>query len=220
MRVVSSLALAWVLSLSASAAEAARVFVIHGIPGVTVDVYATLAGAPMPDAPTLAGFQPRQIVSVMAGPATVDIRIFAQGANPATDTPVISVLGAALPASGEVSLIAHLDSSGTPTATLYANDTRAPFPGAARVSVRHTAQAPAVQLAAAGIPKLALANPYFGDLELTAGTAVPLQLQLPFSGTPVTPTYDVTLMAGMRYFVYAIGSLTGGTFDFIVHAVP
>ncbi|MGE0815540.1 MAG: DUF4397 domain-containing protein [Vicinamibacterales bacterium] len=219
MRLVSSLALALLLSFSASAAEAARVFIIHGIPGVTVDVYASLAGAPIPATPTIAGFQPKQIVDVAGGPATVDIRIFAQGADPQTATPVIAVLGAAVPGTGEISVLAHLDNAGAPTATIYTNDNSAPLPGAARVSVRHAAQAPAVQLAAGGVPKLALANPYFGDLEVPGGVPIPLQLQVPFTGAAVTPTASVAFTPGMRYFVYAIGSLSGGTFDFIVQAV-
>ena len=82
MRIVSTLMCAFALFASASAAEAARVFVIHGIPGVPVDVYASVAGAPIPATPTIAGFQPKQIVDLTAGPATVDIRIFAAGANP------------------------------------------------------------------------------------------------------------------------------------------
>lgn len=219
MRIVSTLALAALLSLSASAAEAARVFIIHGIPGVTVDVYATLAGAPIPATPTIPGFQPKQIVDLTAGPATVDIRVFAQGADPQTATPVIAVLGAAVPATGEISILAHLDGHGAPTASIYTNDNSAPLAGAARVSVRHAAEAPAVQLAAGGVPKLAVANPYFGDLEVPAGVAIPLQLQVPFTGAAVTPTATLTFNAGVRYFVYAIGSLTGGTFDFIVQAV-
>jgi hypothetical protein len=219
MRLVSTLVLALLFSISASAAEAARVFIIHGIPGVNVDVYATLAGAPIPATPTIPNFQPKQIVDVTAGPATVDIRIFAAGANPQTATPVIAVLGAAVPGPGEISILAHLDNAGAPTATIYTNDNSAPLAGAARVSVRHAAQAPAVQLAAGGVPKLAVANPYFGDLEAPAGVAIPLQLQVPFSGAAVTPTATLSFTAGMRYFVYAIGSLTGGTFDFIVQAV-
>lgn len=213
-----SLVVTLALVLSASAAEAARVFVIHGIPGVAVDVYANLAGAPIGATPTIAGFQPKQVVAVTAGPAVVDIRIFAQGANPQTAAPVIAVLGAALPASGELSVLAHLNGNGAPTATIYTNDSSSPLPGAARVSVRHAAQAPAVQLTAGGVPKLAVANPYFGDLEVPGGVAIPLQLQLPFSGTPVTGTVPLTFTPGLRYFVYAIGSLSGGTFDFIVHA--
>jgi hypothetical protein len=216
---VRILAVAMALVVSASAAEAARVFIIHGIPGVPVDVYATLAGAPIPATPTIANFQPKQIVTVTAGPANVDIRIFAAGANAQTATPVIAVLGAAVPGPGEISILAHLSGAGAPTATIYSNDNSRPLPGTARVSVRHAAQAPAVQLAAGGVPKLALTNPYFGDLEVPAGVAIPLQLQVPFTGAAITPSATLTFTAGLRYFVYAIGSVSGGTFDFIVQAV-
>ena len=216
---VRILAVALALVVSASAAEAARVFIIHGIPGVPVDVYATLAGAPIPATPTIANFQPKQIVTVTAGPANVDIRIFAAGANAQTATPVIAVLGAAVPGPGEISILAHLSGAGAPTATIYSNDNSRPLPGTARVSVRHAAQAPAVQLAAGGVPKLALTNPYFGDLEVPAGVAIPLQLQVPFTGAAITPSATLTFTAGLRYFVYAIGSVSGGSFDFIVQAV-
>lgn len=219
MRLVSSLVFAAALVGAVPSAEAARVFIIHGIPGVNVDVYAGLAGSAIPATPTVANFQPKQIVDVTAGPATVDIRIFAAGANPQTATPVIAVLGAAIPGPGEISILAHLDNSGAPTATIYRNDNSAPLPGAARVSVRHAAQAPAVQLAAGGVPKLALTNPYFGDLEVPAGVAIPLQLQAPFTGSAITPAASLTFSAGLRYFVYAIGSVAGGTFDFIIQVV-
>ncbi len=205
--------------LVAGAAEAAsRVFVIHGIPGVPVDVYASLAGAPIPTTPTIAGFLPKAIADVQAGPATVDIRIYAQGANPQTAQPVIAVLGAVIPNNVELSVVAHLDGQGAPTATIYRNDNSPVASGMARVSVRHAAQAPAVQLVAGGFPKLALTNPYFGDLEVPA-TTIPLQLQLAFTGTAVTPTAPLAFASGTRYFVYAIGSVPGNTLDFILQAV-
>lgn len=220
MRVVSSFVVALALVLSASAVEAAsRVFVIHGIPGVPVDIYASPAGSPIPATPTIPGFLPKQIVDVPAGPATFDIRIFVQGANPQTAQPVIAVLGAVIPDNVELSVIAHLDGQGTPTATIYRNDNATPAPGLARVSVRHTAQAPAVQLTAGGVPKLALTNPYFGDLEVPANTAIPLQLQVPFAGTPITGTVPLAFPSGSRTFIYAIGSVPGGSFDFVVHTV-
>jgi hypothetical protein len=59
----------------------------------------------------------------------------------------------------------------------------------------------------------------FGDLEVPAGVAIPLQLQVPFTGAAITPSATLTFTAGLRYFVYAIGSVSGGTFDFIVQAV-
>lgn len=219
MRVIRTLVALFVLASSVTAAEAAsRVFVIHGIPGVNVDVYASAAGSPVPATPTIPGFQPKQIVDVQAAAGAYDIRIFAQGANPQTDTPVIEVLGAAIPDNVELSILAHLDGHGNPTATVYQNDNSAPRQGWARVSVRHAAEAPAVQLVAGNVPKLALTNPYFGDLEVPA-TTIPLQLQVPFAGTPITPTAQLSFASGTRYFVYAIGSVGGGTFDFIIQAV-
>ena len=62
-------------------------------------------------------------------------------------------------------------------------------------------------------------HPYFGDLEVPSGTAIPLQLQVPFAGTPITGVAPLSFQSGRRYFVYAIGSVGGGTFDFIVQAV-
>ena len=218
-RAVRILVVAAALVASSSAAEAARVFIIHGIPGVPVDVYATLAGAPLPATPTVANFQPKQIVDVTAGPATVDIRIFAAGANPQTATPVIAVLGAAVPGPGEVSILAHLSGAGTPTASIYINDASAPLPGAARVSVRHAAQAPAVQLAAGGVPELALTNPLPRRSRSAGGCGDPPAVAGAVTGAAITPSASLTFNAGTRYFVYAIGSVPGGTFQLIVHAV-
>lgn len=220
MRQLRSGAFIVLLSLSfAGAADAAsRIFVVHGIPGVTVDVYASPAGAAITAAPTIAGFQPRQIVDVTVGPATLDIRIYAAGANPQTTDPVIAVLGAAIPDNVELSIVAHLSGTGTPTATVYRNDNSPVAAGWARVSVRHTAEAPAVALTAGGVPKLALTNPYFGDLEVPA-TTIPLQLVVPFTTTAITPPAALSFASGTRYFVYAIGSATGGTLDFILQAV-
>jgi hypothetical protein len=217
MRVFRSLTLLFVLALApaVSADAASRVFVIHGIPGVPVDVYASAAGQPVPTTPTIPSFQPKQIVDVQAGPGSFDIRIFAAGSNPQTATPVIEVLGAVIPNNVELSVLAHLDASGAPTATIYQNDNSPVQQGWARISVRHAADAPAVQLAAGGVPKLALTNPYFGDLEVPA-TTIPLQLQVPFAGTAITPVAALNFTSGTRYFVYAIGSVTGGTFDFII----
>jgi hypothetical protein len=217
MNVRSALFAALLVLAAALPVAAADAFVVHGIPGVAVDVYATAAGAPIPGSPTISNFQPKAVRSITAGPGAVDIRIFAAGANPQTATPVIAVLGVSLPASGEVSIVAHLTEGGQPTATIYRNDSSIVQSGWARVSVRHTAAAPAVQLVAGGVPKLALSNPYFGDLEVPA-VPIALQLQTPFAAVAITPVVTLPFASGTRYFVYAIGSLNGGSFDFIVHA--
>jgi hypothetical protein len=206
------------LAMAGAANAASRVYVVHGIPGVPVDVYANPAGGPLPSSATIPGFQPKQIVGVTVAPGSFDIRIFAAGANPQTATPVIQVLGAVIPDDVELSIVAHLSGTGAPTATVFQNDNTPVAPGWARVSVRHTAQAPAVALTAGGLPKLALTNPLFGDLEVPA-TTIPLQLVVPFSSTAITPAAALSFASGTRYFVYAIGSAPGGTLDFILQAV-
>ena len=75
-----------------------------------------------------------------------------------------------------------------------------------------------MQLVAGNVPKLALTSPYFGDLEVPA-TTIPLQLRVAVRGDAVTPTAQLSFASGTRYFVYAIGSVGGGTFDFIIQAV-
>jgi len=124
MRVLRFVSLFAVLCFvpTAAADAASRVFIVHGIPGVPVDVYATPAGAPIPATATVASFQPKQIVDVTAGPGSYDIRIYAAGVNPQSATPVIQVLGAAIPDNVELSIVAHLSGAGTPTATVYRND--------------------------------------------------------------------------------------------------
>jgi hypothetical protein len=202
------------------AAAASRIFIVHGVPGVPVDVYASVAGAPIPPTATVAGFQPKQVVAVAAPAGQFDIRIYPAGANPLASSPVIQALGAVIPDNVDLSIVAHLDGQGMPTATVYQNDDGPVAAGFARVSVRHTAAAPAVALTAGGVPKLALSNPFFGDLEVPAGVPIPLQLVVPFSSTAITPQVPLAFASGRRYFVYAIGSVAQGTFDFIVHVAP
>lgn len=214
LRLVALVAL-FAATVSAQA-EAARVFVVHGIPGVTVDLYASPAGGAIPASPTVPGFTPKSVADLNGVSGTFDIRIYGQGANPQTATPVIQALGVTLPATGEYSIVAHLSATGTPTATVFRNDNGTVQNGWARVSVRHTAAAPAVQLLAGGVPKLALVNNLFGDLEVPA-TTIPLQITLAFSTTAITPVAPLTFASGTRYFVYAIGNASDGTLDFLIH---
>ncbi len=66
----------------------------------------------MPASPAIPNFQPKAVLKVNAGPGTFDFRIYPIGANPQADSPVISVLGATIPATGELSVVAHLDGQG------------------------------------------------------------------------------------------------------------
>ncbi len=189
----------------AHAAETGTVYVVHGIPGVTVDVYVN-------GDLTLPNFTPTTVAGPLTLPAaTYDIKIFAAGADKNTATPVITA-SVTLPAGANASLVAHLSASGTPELTTFVNDVSPAAAGDGRLIVRHTAAAPAVDVLANGKVAFAnLSNPNEAMADLPAGT---ISASVTAAGT-TTPVLigpaDVPVTAGMATVVYAIGSPASGT---------
>lgn len=208
----AGLMLAAALASPASAQETSDVYVLHGIPGVTVDVYVN-------GDLTLEDFAPDTIAGPLALPAaTYQIEIFAADADPEADTPVIDV-SPAVPAGESVSVIAHLSESGDPTLSAFVNDLSNTAAGNARVTIRHTAAAPAVDIVAAGAPVAGftnLSNPNEAVGEVPAGTYP--------TGIAATGTTEVlfdaplTVAEGTNTVVYAIGDLAGGSFGLLVQS--
>ena len=202
------------LAVPASAHTAgAEVRVLHGIPGVTVDVYVNGERA-------LDDFAPGTVTDDLALPAgTYSVAVFAGDAADASGTAVIGPVDLAIPASGNVSAIAHLSADGTPTITPFVNDTAATAAGSGRVVVRHTAAAPTVDVLVGGQPALTgLTNPDEQSAELPAGT---ISATVAATGTtaPVIGPADVPVVAGQATIVYAIGSLEDATLDVLVQTV-
>ncbi len=198
--------------------DTSDVRVIHGIPGLTVDVYvdgALLLGDFTPK--TIAG--PLQLVA-----GSYDIDVFAAVASPPaaigdrSDAAAIDIT-ASVPENADVDLVAHLDPAGTPVITPFVNDTSL-IPGGinARVSIRHTAQAPAVDIVLDGAPVAGLTNLSNGnaaDVELPAGryaTGIAAT-----GNTNVLAPAPLNLVPGQSVTVYAIGTL-GSTFDLVVRS--
>ena len=120
-----------------SSAQTGTVTVIHGVPGLTVDVYVN-------GSKTLAAFEPWTVTDPLQLPeGNYNIVIVPEGGNPAN--PAISG-SAFLPAGANVSIIAHLTATGAPTLSVFVNDVSDLKSGTGRLTVRHTAQAPAVDL--------------------------------------------------------------------------
>ena len=207
------IAVATLASPAQAQAGTGTVSVVHGIPGVTVDVYVdgTL---------TLPGFTPTTVAGPLTLPAaTYAITIYAAGADPASASPVITA-SVALPAGANASLVAHLDAAGTPVLTTFVNDTAAAPAGDGRVVVRHTAAAPAVDVLAGGTPVFTnLTNPNSVQADLPAGT-VEASVNLAGTATTVIGPAPVTVEAGMATIVYAIGSAEAGTLGVVVQMVP
>jgi len=196
---------------SAQGAQDATVTVVHGVPGIPVDVYVN-------NKLTLPNFQPETVsqpLSVPPGSYTIDIR---KAGSPATSTPIIS--GTATLTAGEnASLVADLNTSGTPTLTAFQNDT-SPIPqGEGRLIVRHVADAPAVDVLANG--KVAISDLTYGNqqtVELPAGT-ISAAVAAHGTTTPVIGPANVTITAGTDTIVYAVGSLSAKSLGLVTQTI-
>ncbi|HEX5877132.1 MAG TPA: DUF4397 domain-containing protein, partial [Actinomycetota bacterium] len=126
------------LATPAHAADA-MVSVLHAVPGATVDVYAN--GEEL-----LTDFEPGTLTDPVALPeGEYDLLVVAAGDGPDGD-PVIEANGVAVPGGANITVAAHLDGDGNPVLTPFVNDTSAIAAGQARLTVRHTAAAPAVDV--------------------------------------------------------------------------
>jgi hypothetical protein len=197
----------------ASAAEDATVSVLHGVPGLTVDVYAN-GEELIPD------FAPGTLTDPLRLPAgTYDLQVYADGEGPGNGEPAIEAAGVEVPGGANATVVAHLDAEGQPTLSLFANDTSATEPGQARLTVRHTAAAPAVDVRADGSALVeGLANPDEAVAEVPAGT---YSADVVLAGTEdvaIGPA-DVTLDEGTNTVVYAWGSAEDGNLDLAVQVI-
>jgi hypothetical protein len=188
----------------ASAAGTATVSVLHAVPGVTVDVYAN--GQKL-----LSDFSPGTLTDPMSVPAgSYDIAIFKAGANPSSAQPAAEAKGVPVPAGANATLVAHLDAQGKPTLDAFVNDVSAVPAGKARVTVRHVAAAPAVDVRANGTPVITgLTNPDEKTLVVPAGT-VKADVVLAGTSTVAIGPADLSLAEGTTTVVYAWGSKAAG----------
>ncbi|MFN8079414.1 MAG: DUF4397 domain-containing protein [Kineosporiaceae bacterium] len=187
------------LSTPASAADEAMVSVLHGVPGATVDVYAN--GKAL-----LTSFEPGTLTDPVKLPAgTYDLKVTKAG-DGAGGTAVIQADDVTVPAGANITVVAHLDAAGKPVLTPFVNDTSAVPAGKARLTVRHTAAAPAVDVRAGGTPVFpGLTNPKEATAVVDAGT-VSADVALAGTSTVAIGPADLVLKEGTHTIVYAWGS--------------
>jgi hypothetical protein len=196
---------------AAGAQDAATVTLLHGIPGATVDV--AVDGAVV-----IPGFEPgaTQDLSAFAGQTLANVEVRAAGTEDIVIGPVAEF---PIPDSGNWTVIAHLDADGNPTITPFENNTAMTADGQGRLTVRHTAAAPAVDLVVGDArPIENAANGASADLELPAGEIAGAQLA-PTGGDPLVDVPTVNLSAGTNLIVYAVGSLAEETFTFYTQEI-
>ena len=217
MRTKFVLVLAFLLALVAALPAAAQddegtVTVVHGVPDLTVDVWVN------GDA-TLPGFEPGTITDPLTLPAgDYDIEIYPAGTDPEDADPAIAG-SATLPAGANASIVAHLTETGEPTLSVFVNDVSEIAAGDTRLTVRHTAAAPAVDVRAGGEPVFSdLANPDEAGADLPAGT-VSADVVPAGGDEAVLGPADLSLPEGTSTIVYAIGSLDDGNLDLLVQTI-
>lgn len=188
----------------AQAADTATVSVLHAVPGVPVDVYANGAEL-IPD------FQPGTLTDELSLPAgSYDLAIYPAGSDPATTAPAAKADDVSVPAGANATVVAHLTADGTPVLTPFVNDVSMVPAGQARVTVRHVAAAPAVDVRAGGaVVAPGLTNPDEATLTVPAGT-ISADVTLAGTGTVAIGPADLTLAEGTVTAVYAWGSANAG----------
>jgi len=182
----------------ASAASDSMVYVVHGIPGQPVDVYVN-------GKKTLDTFAPATAAGPLTLPAgTYDVALTKPG-DP-LGSAILEDKAVAVPGGKNLSLVAHLDAAGKPALTAFVNDTSMIKAGMTRLVVRHTAQAPAVDVRAGGKPVFTnLTNPNQVMADIPAGM-VSADVALAGTSTVVLGPQPLNLAAGTETIIYAIGS--------------
>jgi hypothetical protein len=195
----------------ATAADTATVSVLHAVPDTPVDVYAN--GERLLD-----DFQPGTLTDPLQVPAgSYDLAVFPADAADGSGTPLLSAQDVAVPAGANATVVAHLTEAGQPALTPFVNDTSAVPAGQARVTVRHTAAAPAVDVRAGGSPVIeGLSNPNEETLTVPAGT-ISADVVLAGTDTVAIGPADLTLAEGTTTIVYAWGK--EGAFDLAVQTI-
>ncbi|VTR78928.1 DUF4397 domain-containing protein [Cellulomonas hominis] len=208
----AALTLAAGIPAGAATGGTASLSVLHGVPDLTVDVWVDGARA-------LDDFTPGSLAGPLDLPAGAhSVAITAADAADAS-SPAIGPVDLTLDAGTSYTAVAHLDAAGQPTATLFTNDTSPVAAGQARLTVRHTAAAPAVDVLAGGSPVITnLSNPDEQSLTVPAGT---VSAAVAATGTtqPVIGPTDLPLAEGVSTIVYAWGSLDAGNLQLAVQTI-
>ncbi len=183
-----------------------QVIVVHGVPDLAVDIYVngdlTFENSTFGD-----------VFGPLALPAgDYEIEIFATGADPEADSPALTG-SASLPAGAAATIAAYLQEGGAPTLGVFVEDNSTIAAGNARVTARHLADFGAVDiLANDGAVFEGVTNGQGADVDVPADT---YNIKITAAGDAATVAFDadVPLAAGTNTIAYAIGSVSGGSFE-------
>lgn len=186
--------------------------VLHGIPDTPVDVYVN-------GELTLDDFQPGDLAGPLDLPAGTYSVALTDPAATDDSSPILGPIDLTLEANKSYTAVANLDAAGQPTANLFTNDISQTAPGEGRLTVRHVAAAPAVDILANGSPVVeGLENPDEATLNLPAGT-VSAAVALAGTTEPVLGPADLNIAEGTLTIAYAWGSADAGNLALAVQTI-
>lgn len=185
---------------ASATARPASVNIVHGIPGVPVKVCVNGAAA-------LDDFRyGDKAVGVSLPADTYRVRVV--GAGKACTAPAVLKERFTLESGKNYTVVAALRPSETPALPAFVNKVRPTDAGTARLTVRHTAAAPAVNVWAGKTRIIGGKRFTWGDERTFAVPAdtYRVKVTLPGSRTPVIGPRELTLRAGRAYQVHAVGA--------------
>ena len=191
------------LGTSRAGAADSQVYIVHGIPDVAGRrLRRRPAGPARLPAPhhrrRRSPSPPVTSRSRCSPPAPTRPQAAADRADAAVITQTLAV-----PSGANVSVVANVE-GGTPNLQAFANDLSPVVEGSSRVTVRHTANAPTVDIAVNGTVAIpALAPGAEASEVLPAGT---YDFAVQVDGTTVLDLPDTAIPAGKNVIVYAVGN--------------
>lgn len=195
--------------------EDATVSVLHAIPaGLGADVVDVYAGREL----IIDDLTPGTLKTVKLAGGTYELTVLQDGRTPGAATPLLRAARTKVPSGANVTVTANLDAAGRPALNAFTNDTSTVGRGMGRLTVRHVAFAPAVDVRNAGrILFATLRNSRQADAGLNAGRFAPYATiagtrDVVLRPTPITITNKPgTSDMGTNTIVYLWGSAVDGS---------
>lgn len=206
-----ALVIATIAFANPASAQDARIHLLHGIPDTDVDVEA--GGSNVFEG---FAFGDTQDLSAFAGGTLEALKVKVAG----TDTVAIDAGDVAVPSSGNYTIIAHLDAEGTPTISVFNNNTSSIDAGNGRITVRHTAAAPAVDILANGDVVFAnVPNGAGADADIASGSISVTVVPAGAADPVVIGPADLPIDEGANLIVYAVGSLEADSLTVLTESI-
>lgn len=207
-------------SHTAAATATAQLTLVHGVPGasgfpVDISVYRLFTGSQRFEGVTF---------GTVAGPLDLKPGFYRIAIRPAgapqSSKPVLSTW-TWLGRGDNKSVVAHLTEGGAPRLSVFKNNVSDTGAGNARVTVRHLAQAPAVDVIVNDTTTLVdgLANPREAVAVVPAGS-YGIKVAADADNSIVVFSGTLSFASRTNTVVYAVGSLGGGSFTPLVQILP